>query len=136
MSNLEAMERRLAQLQNQIKKEKARQSQENRKAEAHAKIVLGGMLLAHLGVDWKELDFEKVALKLKENEGQFAGCECVGLPIDQAKKRLRHWERGNAWGSYDPEAGTDSKSTTVDSVAETPRHDAGHEVAVRNDQLY
>ena len=93
-------------LEAQIKAQKKAVSEEARRADNHAKMLAGGMVLANIGAAWNEIDFERLAMALARTADEYKGCTCEPLPLGQAKRRLRNWEVGhNPWDSYGEPAG-------------------------------
>lgn len=102
MASLEELERKRDQINERIKIEKRKRAQEERKAENHAKLVIGGMVLSHFDGDWKTVDFEKLATYFEKYAWAIAKNDCEPLDLTDAKKRLRNWEFGhNHWDSWD-----------------------------------
>lgn len=92
-------------LEAQIKAAKKAVGEDARKADRHAKMLIGGMVLSNIGVPWNEVDCEQLAMALARVADEYKGCTCEPLPLQQAKKRLRNWEVGhNPWDSYEPPA--------------------------------
>ena len=94
---LEELEAKKAQIEARIKKEKARIGEQERKADNHAKIVIGGMVLACFEGDWKSVDFSRLQEYLNKYGYAIAKNTCGELPTPEASKRLKNWERGGAW---------------------------------------
>lgn len=92
MTKLEKLEQKQTQIQNQIKAEKRRLSSENRKARNHALMVIGGLVEAQIG-DWREIDWDKLALFLKRNNQALQTVKGEKLETREAAERLRAWER-------------------------------------------
>lgn len=122
LEQLEDWQRRIREQEREVsgrikaKRESIRQ--EERRAEDNAKYVLGGMLLAHLGGDWKAVDFEAVRRYLDRYADALRapGMRAEALPLDDARKRLRKWE-----SNVRERAGKDPRGVTAlsDGTAET-----------------
>lgn len=108
-----------AKLEAQIKAAKKAVSEDARKADNHAKMLAGGMVLSNIGVPWNEVDFEQLAMALSRVADEYKACTCDPLPLQQAKKRLRNWEvLHNPWDSYVPPA---EESTEKAAAADEPQ---------------
>ncbi|MGN0038041.1 MAG: hypothetical protein ACI36Y_02750 [Coriobacteriales bacterium] len=108
-----------AKLEAQIKAAKKAVSEDARKADNHAKMLAGGMVLSNIGVSWNEVDFERLAMALSRVADEYKSCTCEALPLQQAKKRLRNWEvLHNPWGSYEPPV---EESTEEKAAADEPQ---------------
>lgn len=108
MASLEELEERRrkldarrARLDRQIKDKREARAAEERKAETHAKVFIGGMVLSQLGLDWKAVNFEELAKSLdfyRRNAGKY---EAEELGLADAKRRLRSYEvERKPWGEW------------------------------------
>ena len=94
MATLEQLEARQKQMQIQIQKKKRALAAEERKARNHALMVAGGLLMQHApGGDWKRVDWDRLAEWIGRYGYKISECEAEELPMADAAKRLRSWER-------------------------------------------
>ncbi len=77
--------------------EQARIRERERKMRNHAMVTFGAMVAAESGLDWTEIDAERLRRYLKRWGRQIAKqCAAEALPAAEAAERLRSWERGDA----------------------------------------
>lgn len=100
MATLEELERRQAQLQNQIRDKRRALAADERKARNHALMVIGGLVERRLpDSDWKCADWDALESVLSHNADVFAQCGADALPTKEAAARLREWERAQRTAS-------------------------------------
>ena len=108
MSDIEKMEKQIAQLQARIKAEKLKQKQNERKDRNHALMLYGAMLERACGGDWKRIDpekadayFRRFAMAIKR---EVTDPEGVQTPTAaDANARIRAFEKARRAGT--PKAG-------------------------------
>lgn len=94
MATLEELERRRAQIQNQIRDKKRALAADERKARNHALMVIGGLVERQVPLgDWKSIDWDALAQVISFNGDVFSQCGADSLPTKEAAARLRDWER-------------------------------------------
>lgn len=109
----------IAMLRERKREALAQQSVEARKAESHARHVIGALVLEHFGGDWKLVDMEHLESLLNSNHDYVAGCTRGEIPLDEAKHRMREWESahraksGGAAAAEAPEVGYVSDEAVV-----------------------
>lgn len=88
------LEKRMEQLRQRQRDVRARASQDARRARNHALIVMGSMLLEQFeGGDWKEVSFPELEKTLERNGRLIGSKTAEALPLAEAKRRLREFER-------------------------------------------
>lgn len=93
MTKLEKLELQERQAHERVVRERQRLASVNRKARNHALMTMGGLLEARLGGDWRAVDWDALAAALAACEGELSRACGPALPTDEAKERLRAWER-------------------------------------------
>ena len=93
----EEYDRKIEQARARQKAARARESTAARKADAHAKIVAGGLVLSCFPDGWQSVDWERLARQIRKASPVFAR---MVVPEDErprdaaeAMARLREWER-------------------------------------------
>lgn len=72
----------------------AKERQEERKARNHALIVMGAMVEAACGGDWKAIDMHDLNDYLQRyRKAMRKACKCPAEPLTEAKVRVREFER-------------------------------------------
>lgn len=93
----EEYDRKIEQARARQKAARARESTAARKADAHAKIVAGGLVLSCFPDGWQSVDWERLARQIRKASPAFARMVVPegGRPRDaaEAMARLREWER-------------------------------------------
>ena len=118
-SELDKLLKQRALLDEKIKKKKEALSEEARKAETHAKVVIGGMVLSHFNCAWNEVDFEALAKYFEKYAYAYTRCTCDPLELKDAKSRLRNWEiKKNPWNSWQKKPGKETAAAEKEQAAE------------------
>lgn len=90
-------DRKIQQAKARQRAARARESTAARKAETHAKIVAGGLVLSCFPGGWKSIDWERLARQIRKAGPAFARMVVPEgeRPGDaaEAMARLREWER-------------------------------------------
>lgn len=94
-TRLDDLIRRREQLDAQIRDARVRQEKADRKARNHAMMVLGGMVEAAVGGDWRKIDFTSLDRAIYESSEKLAAAtRPQPLETADATKALREFE---AW---------------------------------------
>ena len=108
----------IAMLKERKREALAQQSAEARKAESHARHVIGSLVLEHFDGDWKRVDMAHLEALLNSNHDYIAGCTKGEMTLDKARRAMRDWESahrakgGEAAAAEAPEA-ADSNDEVV-----------------------
>lgn len=90
-------DRKIQQTKARQRAARARESTAARKAETHAKIVAGGLVLSCFPDGWKSIDWDRLARQIRKASPAFARMVVPEgeRPRDaaEAMARLREWER-------------------------------------------
>lgn len=93
----EEYDRKIEQARARQKAARARESTAARKADAHAKIVAGGLVLSCFPDGWQSVDWERLARQIRRAAPAFAQMVVPEgeRPRDRAEAmaRLREWEK-------------------------------------------
>ena len=109
---LDDLIRRREQLDAQIRDARVRQEKADRKARNHAMMVLGGMVEAATGGDWRKIDFASLDRAIYESgEKLAAATRPQPLETADATKALRDFEK------WKRDTGTAKKSAASPAVA-------------------
>lgn len=109
---LDDLIRRREQLDAQIKDAKKREADADRRARNHAMMVLGGMVEAATGGDWRKIDFASLDRAIYESgEKLAAATRPQPLETADATKALRDFEK------WKRDMGTAKKSAASPAVA-------------------
>lgn len=101
----------IAMLRERKREAQARYSEDVRKADSHARFVLGSLVLEHFDGDWKRVDMEHLESLLNSNHDYITRCSRGEMSLDDARRRMREWESahraksGGAAAAEAPEAG-------------------------------
>lgn len=94
-TRLDDLIRRREQLDAQIRDARVRQEKADRKARNHAMMVIGGMVEAAVGGDWRKIDFTSLDRAIYESSEKLAAAtKPQPLETADATKALREFE---AW---------------------------------------
>jgi len=101
----------IAMLRERKREALAQQSVEARKAESHARHVIGSLVLEHFGGNWRVVDMVHLESLLSSNHDYIARCVVDEMTLDEARRRMREWESAHrakgseAAAAEAPEAG-------------------------------
>lgn len=109
---LDDLIRRREQLDAQIRDARVRQEKADRKARNHAMMVIGGMVEAAAGGDWRKIDFASLDRAIYESSEKLAAVtRPQPLETADATKALREFEK------WKRDLGASKKSAAVTAAA-------------------
>lgn len=82
----------IAMLKERKREALAQQSVEARKAESHARHVIGSLVLEHFGGNWRVVDLAHLESLLNSNHDYIARCVVHEMSLDEARRAMREWE--------------------------------------------
>ena len=90
-TDLDAQIRRLQERRRQVL---AKHGEEERKALEHARYTIGQLVIDCVPQgEWKAIDLDRLEGILERNAPALASCVTDALPVVEASRRMREWER-------------------------------------------
>lgn len=88
------LERQIEALRERRRQALARHGEEERKALEHARYTIGQLVIDCVPQgEWKSIDLERLEEILEKNAPALASCVTDALPVAEANRRMRVWER-------------------------------------------
>lgn len=91
----QGIEEQIARLRERQREVLARESEANRKGEDALRFALGGLVLECFENGWRTVDLDHLEEVVGHNSHMFASCTAVELPVEDAARRTRDWQRGH-----------------------------------------
>lgn len=133
---LEDLMRRRDQIDAQIRDARVRQEKADRKARNHAMIVLGGMVEAAAGGDWRRIDFASLDRLIYESSEKMASASRPQpLETSEATKALREFETWKRSMGKQKKTGAAPAAAGAEPAAEPVEFGGGEEYE-RQDVLF
>lgn len=88
------LERQIEALRERRRQALARHGEEERKALEHARYTIGQLVIDCVPQgEWKAIDLDRLEGILERNAPALASCVTDALPVVEASRRMREWER-------------------------------------------
>lgn len=87
------IEAQIAMLRERRREVLARESEANHKGEDALRFAIGGLVLECFEGGWRTVDLDRLEEVVDRNRHVFATCKAPELPVEEAARRTREWQR-------------------------------------------
>lgn len=91
----QSIEQQIARLRERQREVLARESEASKKGEDAMRFALGGLVLECVEGGWRTVDLDRLEEVVDRNRHVFASCVADELPVEEAARRTREWQRGH-----------------------------------------